>query len=65
MLTPDFRTGSADGHQWHGAEGLREFLRARSESFDENHEVGRISDARPRAPGHLGTCQRRRAVPGP
>jgi hypothetical protein len=39
VLTDDFETGFADGFRWRGADGLTEFLDARSVFFDESHEV--------------------------
>lgn len=47
VLTADFRTGFVDGHVWEGGDGLREFLQARSEFFDESHEIQQISDPDP------------------
>jgi uncharacterized protein YndB with AHSA1/START domain len=37
--TDDFETGFADGFRWRGADGLTEFLDARSVFFDESHDV--------------------------
>jgi hypothetical protein len=39
VLTDDFETGFADGFRWRGADGLAEFLDARSVFFDESHDV--------------------------
>jgi hypothetical protein len=39
VLTDDFETGFADGFRWRGADGLTEFLGARSVFFDESHDV--------------------------
>jgi hypothetical protein len=39
VLTDDFETGFADGFRWRGADGLAEFLDARSMFFDESHDV--------------------------
>jgi hypothetical protein len=39
VLTGDFETGFADGFRWRGADGLTEFLDARSVFFDESHDV--------------------------
>ncbi|MFH0521377.1 hypothetical protein ACHBTE_29880 [Streptomyces sp. M41] len=44
ILTADFRTGFVDGHVWQGSDGLREFIEARSEFFDESHEVQQIDE---------------------
>jgi hypothetical protein len=48
VLTDDFETGFADGFHWRGADGLAEFLDARSVFFDESHDVLQLMDvARP------------------
>ncbi|MFB8247605.1 hypothetical protein ACFC5X_21485 [Streptomyces sp. NPDC055952] len=47
ILTPDFRTGFVDGLVWRGPDGLSEFIEARSEFFDESHEIRQISDPWP------------------
>jgi hypothetical protein len=39
VLTDDFETGFVDGFRWRGADGLAEFLGARSVFFDESHDV--------------------------
>jgi hypothetical protein len=39
VLTDDFETGFADGFRWRGADGLAEFLDARSVFFDGSHDV--------------------------
>jgi hypothetical protein len=44
VLTDDFETGFADGLRWRGADGLVEFLDARSVFFDESHEVLQVID---------------------
>lgn len=43
VLTDDFRTGFVDGLIWEGDQGLREFLAARSDFFDESHTVEQMS----------------------
>ncbi|MFF3322439.1 hypothetical protein [Streptomyces sp. NPDC002889] len=43
VLTDDFRTGFTDGLMWHGEQGLRDFLAARSTFFDESHTVEQMS----------------------
>ncbi|MGW6732833.1 hypothetical protein [Streptomyces sp. NPDC055013] len=60
VLTPDFRTGFVDGHVWEGGDGLRKFLRARSEFFDESHEIQQISDPDPLPGGRWGARTRLR-----
>ncbi|CAL9561983.1 hypothetical protein SUDANB15_04623 [Streptomyces sp. enrichment culture] len=71
VLTPDFRTGFAGGHVWRGPEGPADFLRARSELFDESHEIRRMSEPVAPADGlwavrtRLGLALRRRAPAAP
>jgi hypothetical protein len=43
VLTDDFRTGFVDGLIWQGEQGLRDFLDARAEFFDESHTVEQMS----------------------
>ncbi|WP_406404444.1 hypothetical protein OH805_34710 [Streptomyces sp. NBC_00879] len=43
ILTDDFRTGFVNGLIWQGDEGLRDFLEARAEFFDESHVVEQLS----------------------
>ncbi|MFI2347613.1 hypothetical protein ACH492_11315 [Streptomyces sp. NPDC019443] len=43
ILTDDFRTGFVDGLIWQGEQGLRDFLGARTEFFDETHTVEQMS----------------------
>ncbi|MEW2082726.1 hypothetical protein [Streptomyces sp. NPDC005283] len=43
VLTDDFRTGFVDGLIWQGEQGLRDFLEARAEFFDESHTVEQMS----------------------
>ncbi|MCX4825532.1 hypothetical protein OG883_37905 [Streptomyces sp. NBC_01142] len=43
ILTDDFRTGFVDGLIWQGEQGLRNFLGARAEFFDESHTVEQMS----------------------
>ncbi|MFF3687951.1 hypothetical protein [Streptomyces sp. NPDC002187] len=43
VLTDDFRTGFVGGLVWEGDQGLREFLAARSDFFDESHTVEQMS----------------------
>ncbi|MFF4233648.1 hypothetical protein [Streptomyces sp. NPDC001820] len=43
ILTDDFRTGFVDGLIWQGEQGLRDFLGARAEFFDESHTVEQMS----------------------
>ncbi|MFJ7073538.1 hypothetical protein [Streptomyces sp. NPDC098781] len=42
VLTDDFRTGFVDGLVWEGEHGLREFLAARSDFFDESHTIEQL-----------------------
>lgn len=42
-VTHDFRTGFVDGLVWQGEEGLRDFLAARAEFFDESRTVEQMS----------------------
>jgi uncharacterized protein YndB with AHSA1/START domain len=44
VLTDDFETGFADGFRWRGADGLAEFLDARSMFFDESHDVLQLTN---------------------
>ena len=44
VLTDDFETGFVDGFRWRGADGLAEFIDARSVFFDEGHEVLQLID---------------------
>jgi hypothetical protein len=44
VLTEDFETGFTDGFHWRGADGLAEFLEARSVFFDESHDVLQLMD---------------------
>ena len=44
VLTEDFETGFTDGFHWRGEDGLAEFLEARSEFFDESHDVLQLID---------------------
>ncbi|MET7621516.1 hypothetical protein [Streptomyces sp. NPDC005408] len=43
ILTDDFRTGLVNGLMWEGEQGLRDFLEARAEFFDESHVVEQLS----------------------
>ena len=44
VLTDNFETGFTDGFYWRGADGLAEFLDARSVFFDESHDVLQLMD---------------------
>ncbi|MEV6398990.1 hypothetical protein AB0M39_30125 [Streptomyces sp. NPDC051907] len=43
IVTDDFRTGFVGGLIWQGEQGLRDFLAARAEFFDESHTVEQMS----------------------
>jgi hypothetical protein len=58
VLTSDFETGFADGLRWRGADGLAEFLCARSVFFDESHDVLQVIDVS-RLDGHNIQAQTR------
>jgi hypothetical protein len=42
VVTGDFETGFADGYRWRGPSGLQEFLAARAEFADEQHDVDEV-----------------------
>ena len=44
VLTDNFETGFTDGFHWGGADGLAEFLDARSVFFDESPDVLQLMD---------------------
>lgn len=52
ILTDDFRTGFVDGLIWQGEQGLRDFLQARAEFFDESHTVEQMSRPERLPSGH-------------
>ncbi|GAA0674035.1 hypothetical protein GCM10010193_28560 [Kitasatospora atroaurantiaca] len=53
ILTEDFETGFRGGFMWRGESGTQEFLDARSEFFDESHEITQIIHAALDADGIL------------
>lgn len=71
VLTDDFRTGFVDGRVWDGEHGLREFLAARSEFFDESHTIEQLdapeqlSDGRWRVRTRLAFFLRHRSGEAP
>ena len=42
VVTDDFKTGFAGGYMWQGPNGLRDFLAARAEFVDEQHDVDQV-----------------------
>jgi hypothetical protein len=42
VVTDDFETGFTAGYKWQGPNGLRDFLAARAEFVDEQHDVDEL-----------------------